>query len=172
MRPGQQKPLTAAQQFLNLRANPICAGEGTLHACRLTWRYCVAPTALSRDYVVRIDYRQGDTPDVFVDAPDLTALAEGRRLPHVYEQMPTRLCLYLPRAHDWRGFMRIDQTIVPWAALWLFYFEEWLASNDWKGGGEHPTQGRTRGDRSAIGRHRADDPLQPPCPQQLTEVDH
>ena len=27
------------------------------------------------------------------------------------------------------------QTIVPWTALWLFYFEEWLTSDDWKGGG-------------------------------------
>jgi hypothetical protein len=27
---------------------------------------------------------------------------------------------------------------VPWTALWLFYFEEWLVSNEWKGGGEHP----------------------------------
>ncbi len=34
--------------------------------------------------------------------------------------------------------MRLDQTIVPWTALWLFYFEEWLESNEWKGGGEHP----------------------------------
>jgi hypothetical protein len=25
-----------------------------------------------------------------------------------------------------------------WATLWLFYFEEWLASDDWKGGGMHP----------------------------------
>lgn len=34
--------------------------------------------------------------------------------------------------------MRLDQTIVPWTMLWLFYFEEWLASGDWKGGGMHP----------------------------------
>jgi hypothetical protein len=27
---------------------------------------------------------------------------------------------------------------VPWTALWLFYFEEWLTSDDWKGGGIHP----------------------------------
>lgn len=33
--------------------------------------------------------------------------------------------------------MRIDQTMVPWSILWLFYFEEWLVSNDWKGGGVH-----------------------------------
>jgi hypothetical protein len=34
--------------------------------------------------------------------------------------------------------MRLDQTVVPWTSLWLFYFEDWLASNEWKGGGEHP----------------------------------
>jgi hypothetical protein len=34
--------------------------------------------------------------------------------------------------------MRLDQTIVPWAALWLFFFEEWLATDEWKGGGVHP----------------------------------
>jgi hypothetical protein len=34
--------------------------------------------------------------------------------------------------------MRIDDTIVPWVYLWLAYFEEWLWSDDWKGGGEHP----------------------------------
>jgi hypothetical protein len=37
--------------------------------------------------------------------------------------------------------MRLDLTVVPWTALWLFYFEEWLASDDWKGGGMHPETG-------------------------------
>jgi hypothetical protein len=23
----------------------------------------------------------------------------------------------------------LDQTVVPWTSLWLFYFEDWLASN-------------------------------------------
>jgi hypothetical protein len=40
---------------------------------------------------------------------------------------------------------RIDQTIVPWAALWLFYFEEWLSSDQWKGGGEHPGEPKVAG---------------------------
>jgi hypothetical protein len=144
MRDGQPRSLTAAQQFLNLRINPICAGTGTLHAGRLVWRYRVSPTPLSREYDVRIDYRQDDIPTVFVDKPDLAALAVGRRLPHVYEQKPTRLCLYLPRAREWATWMRIDLTIVPWVALWLFYFEEWLGSDQWKGGGEHPSESKAR----------------------------
>ena len=40
--------------------------------------------------------------------------------------------------------MRLDQTIVPWAILWLFYFEEWLSSNEWKGGGMHPEEKKGR----------------------------
>lgn len=97
---------------------------------------------MSREYEIRIDYRPGDVPKVFVEEPDLVSLAGGRRLPHVYQKRPARLCLYLPRAREWSGWMRIDQTIVPWAALWLFYFEEWLDSDEWKGGGEHPSRGR------------------------------
>jgi hypothetical protein len=78
------------------------------------------------------------TPRVFVDDPDLLALADGRRLPHVYEQQPPRLCLYVPETGEWTPAMRLDQSIVPWAMLWLFYFEEWLVSDEWKGGGVHP----------------------------------
>jgi hypothetical protein len=105
------------------------------------WRYETSPTLLSRQYRVRIDYRQGGKPRVFVDEPDLIELSGGRRLPHVYSQEPPRLCLYLPDTGEWRVDLRIDQTIVPWTSLWLFYFEEWLDSDDWKGGGIHPGRG-------------------------------
>jgi hypothetical protein len=138
MRVGVRRPLTAAQQFLNLRTNPVCVGNGRLRSGRLVWRYRTTPTPLSRIYVIRIEFQQGDTPDIFVEDPDLTSLAEGRRLPHVYGQKPTRLCLYLPRTREWEAWMRLDQTVVPWTSLWLFYFEEWLVSDDWKGGGQHP----------------------------------
>jgi len=40
--------------------------------------------------------------------------------------------------------MRLDQTVVPWTALWLLYFEEWLFSGEWAGGGLHPIM-RERG---------------------------
>lgn len=141
MRTDQPRPLTAAQQFLNLQKNPIWAGTGTLRAGQLVWRFRAAPTSLSREYGLRIEYRQGGAPQVFVEEPDLSVLAEGRRLPHVYEQQPCRLCLYVPGAGEWGGWMRIDQTIAPWALLWLFYFEEWLSSDEWKGGGKHPQSG-------------------------------
>ena len=139
---GGRRVLTAAHQFMHLKANPICCGAGSLKPGRLTWRYGASPTPLSRRYSLRIEYRQGAKPDVFVDQPDLVELSGGRRLPHVYAQRPPRLCLYLPNAGEWTAELRIDHTIVPWTLLWLFYFEEWLDSNDWKGGGVHPEEGQ------------------------------
>lgn len=135
---GPRKPLTAAQQFINLGGNPISRGSGRLRAGRFAWRYTASPSPLSRDYAVRIDFRQGGRPEIFVETPDLQALADGRRIPHLYQQAPPRLCLYLPGTRQWESWMRLDQTIVPWTAVWLFYFEEWLASDEWKGGGMHP----------------------------------
>lgn len=135
---GRRKPLTAAQQFINLRSNPVSQGAGRLRGGAITWRYSASPSPLSRVYNIRIDFKQGGVPRIFVEAPDLHVLAGGRRIPHLYQQTPPRLCLYLPRTFEWQSWMRLDQTIVPWTALWLFYFEEWLVSDDWKGGGTHP----------------------------------
>lgn len=134
---SSRSELTPAQQFIFLRANPICAGTGRLHVTGLTWNYRDRPTPLSREYSMRITFQRGESPEVFVVDPDLSALAGGRPLPHVYHK-PLRLCLTLPKAREWTGAMRIDQTFVPWATTWLYYFEEWLVSDEWKGGGEHP----------------------------------
>lgn len=135
---GGPKPLTAAQQFLNLRASPISSGHGALRAGRLTWRYVATPSPLSREYGMRIEFAQGGVPEAYVDAPDLQSLAGDRTIPHLYCRKPFKLCLYLPRTYEWQPQMRLDQTVVPWSVLWLFYFEEWLLSDDWKGGGMHP----------------------------------
>ncbi len=132
--------LTPAQHYLFLRYNPICVGHGTLNATGLTWTYRVRPTLISREYEVCITFRAGDAPRVFVASPSLTELAGGRKLPHVYYD-PLRLCLHLPGSGEWEGHMRIDKTFVPWTATWLYYFEEWLDSDDWKGGGKHPEPG-------------------------------
>lgn len=138
MRFDTPRPLTAAQQYLALRSNPSCEGRGHLRGNTLTWPFPVRPTPLSRRYSARVEHRQGKSPQVYIDNPNLTVLADGRRLPHVYDQSPTRLCLYLPGSGEFGAWMRLDQTIVPWTALWLLYFEGWLLSGDWLGGGFHP----------------------------------
>jgi hypothetical protein len=89
---------------------------------------------------VCITFRPGESPRVIAVSPSLTELAGERKIPHVYYD-PLRLCLYLPGSGEWESHMRIDKTFVPWTATWLYYFEEWLESDDWKGGGEHPNTG-------------------------------
>ena len=47
------------------------------------------------------------------------------------------LCLHMfyefSYKHDW-----IADTIVPWTQEWLFFYEIWLATNEWCGGGHTP----------------------------------
>lgn len=137
-RRGGQPGISTAVQLMHLRRNPICPGAGHLGPGRLSWRFACQPTPMARLYQVQIDYTQGDRPVVTVLDPDLSVLADGRRIPHVYTETPMRLCLYLPKARQWHPSLRLDETIVPWTYLWLDYFEEWLWSNEWKGGGIHP----------------------------------
>jgi hypothetical protein len=94
---GRRKPLTAAQQFVNLRGNPVCCGNGVLRTGRFTWRYSAMPSPLSRDYDIRIEFRQGGRPQIFVDGPDLHLLAGGRRIPHLYQQRPPKPACICPR---------------------------------------------------------------------------
>jgi hypothetical protein len=134
---GARPDLSPAQQYLFLKNSRVGHGSGTLNTAGLTWEYGDRPTPLSREYLIRIEYKRRDIPRVFVRDPDINALAGDREIPHVYKD-PLHLCLYLPGSGEWDGTMRIDQTFVPWALVWLYYFEEWLSSNEWKGGGVHP----------------------------------
>ena len=130
--------LTLPQQHFALRASGI-GGSGRLTRKGLEWRYSAKPTPVSRTYQLRMTYTLAAAPDVTVTWPTLVGLADGRRLPHVYSQDPARLCLYMPSTGEWRRQLTLAATVVPWSALWLYYFEDWLASGVWRGGGQHPT---------------------------------
>jgi hypothetical protein len=61
----------------------------------------------------------------------------GDRPPHIYiddDGLGFRLCLYDPWEDDWRSANSIADTIIPWAAEWLFWFEAWLLTGVWSGG--------------------------------------
>lgn len=105
-------------------------GRVSARAGRLAWEGAIHPTSQSETYLVRIDYAPPGSPDITVLSPKLKA-PEGKSLPHVYPG--ERLCLCYP--HQWRAEMRIDQTIVPWIAEWLFHYELWSFTGRWHGGG-------------------------------------
>lgn len=133
-------PLPLALQLANLRAqNPD--GSGHIQRAKLTWHFDAVPTPMSRSYRLRLGYALSTVPQISVVTPNLQSLAGGRHIPHLYDLVRGRLCLYLPKTGEWHDRRLLTETMVPWSLLWLIYFEDWLVSDEWKGGGVHVEQG-------------------------------
>lgn len=110
---------------------------------KIVWRGTIKPTSISEIYEVEISFRHCERPVIRILSPKLE-LAEGaRRLPHVYKG--DLLCLYYPRFQEWTSSKQLADTIVPWTSLWLFYYEVWVATGEWRGGGKHPARGPNNG---------------------------
>jgi len=88
------------------------------------WRGTLQPAAISPVYHVLIKYNIGQVPKVWITSPHLKATA-----PHRYKD--ESLCLYWHKEWPWSPDQDISKTIVPWAALWLYYYEIWLDTNEW-----------------------------------------
>ena len=136
MRP-RAKPLTPIVQ-LELFRKFDQAGSGSVQRQVLSWNTTVRPSAMSRAYGIRITAKFPEPPDVFVTTPSLKELCGGRRIPHLYDQEKIRLCLYYPGSIEYCAAKPMVAQMLPWTATWLYYFEEWLVSDNWKGGGVHP----------------------------------
>ena len=94
------------------------------------------PDPLCRKYTIEIRYAVGNPPEVRVLSPKLEPRADTDRIPHMYGQ--ERLCLFLPGTGQWSSAKPLAVTIVPWASLWLYFYEVWRATGEWLGGGEEP----------------------------------
>jgi hypothetical protein len=100
----------------------------------LVWRGRMQPSPTSRSYLVEMKYRLGATPRVRVVSRLRTRTGES--LPHVWNHSYRVLCLH--ERDDWNPRMLIADTTVPWAAEWLFFYELWLVTGEWDGGGHWP----------------------------------
>lgn len=130
--------VSVAQQFASLRCD-WPEGQGQLTNQGLTWLVALRPTSLSRTYVIRLTYASPNAwPQVHVVSPSLRELVGDRTIPHLYCQRTIRLCLFTPWLCEWQPHQRLSRTLVPWAETWLYYFEDWLITNEWQGGGLHP----------------------------------
>jgi hypothetical protein len=78
----------------------------------------------------------------------------GERLPHVYPL--NTLCLYLGEEWSWAHWLT---DLVGWASEWLFFYEVWLATGTWLGGGLH-SEGvvMNRATRRRLARGRINEP--------------
>ncbi len=139
----KQKKITLVQQMAALkRTFPESHVNYDYRQKRLVWEGILQPTTLSKKYKVKItcdgissiDYK----PNIYVISPKPLSLAENeKKLPHTYDSKQQQICLYDWRCNEWNETMMMSHTIIPWATEWLYFYEIWVATGEWYGGGHH-----------------------------------
>ncbi|MFC0298455.1 hypothetical protein [Geobacillus jurassicus] len=89
------------------------------------WIGTLRPTLSSPFYTIKIIYGKYN-PKVFVIKPTI-----HKEAPHRYSD--GSLCLYYPGDRSYHESLFIADTIIPWTAEWLYYYEKWLEDGIWWG---------------------------------------
>lgn len=89
------------------------------------WSGDLQPTPDSPRYHLRLLHEPDRVPRTWVVSPRLRSDA-----PHRYPDDQS-LCLYWPKRWSWNHRESLAETIIPWAALWLYYYEIWLFTDEW-----------------------------------------
>ncbi len=92
------------------------------------------PSVVSKSYDVRIVFTSLKV-SVYVINEKLELAKNRDKLPHVFSHDEQKLCLYQFDDNKWTPKQSIASTIIPWASEWLYYYEFWLISGEWHGGG-------------------------------------
>ena len=108
----------------------------TFDAFQLKAMGIIQPTPRSEKYTVEIRFHLLKPIQVRVLSPVLILNGIDKKIPHMYSQ--ETLCLYMPKYAEFTRKNYISATIIPWTYLWLYYYEVWHTTGEWKGGGEHP----------------------------------
>jgi hypothetical protein len=123
---GRPRPVSLAiqdfqiqQRFPSFKRHFHRVGHGL-------WTGTLQPRESSPVYHVELRYRVHVAPTVKVLRPDLAPGA-----PHLYPD--GTLCLYWPKEWGWTSDQLIVNTVLPWAADWLYYYELWLDCGKWLG---------------------------------------
>lgn len=142
----KNKKLTISQQLLKL-SNVWNSGRIIFKSYKqFEWRCNLRPTPLSRYYEITVVYKLNCLPTVYVKRDNLLNV-ESSDFPHIYKREKDRVKLCLYYGAEYNSSMYISDTIVPWAVEWLFYYELWLKTGEWYGGGKHP---EIRKDKNSI----------------------
>ena len=116
-----------------------------------TWEGVLAPD--KREHLVRVRYRvpmvlenitlTDAQPRVQVISPKLERHPDYEEgpIPHIYRSeidpsLPY-LCLFSPSLREWDVSDFLADTTIFWANEWLYFYEGWLVTKKWRGGGRH-----------------------------------
>jgi hypothetical protein len=123
--------------------------EGTLEPVKRRYRVRIS---LSLPYAVQSVTLLQIQPEVQIIDPVLEQHPEFEDgpVPHVYVNDNDRslpfLCLFDPYNREWSLSDLLAETTVPWTARYLYFYEGWLVTGKWHGGGRHPTRAERAGD--------------------------
>jgi hypothetical protein len=100
----------------------------------------IVPADGCESYHVTIKYRFDREPHVWITEPAIRPSAAC----HMYEEDGS-LCLYDHRESPWHEDMMVHQTIIPWTAEWIVFYELWKLTGEWLGpAAPHGSGGKTR----------------------------
>lgn len=91
----------------------ICRGEFLIDGCNA--------------YDIRIEFRAGACPQVFILNPQIESTAEI----HIYRE--GSLCLYFPGDLQWKPVTNIAEYTIPWIYEWILYYELYIKTSKWEG---------------------------------------
>jgi hypothetical protein len=94
---------------------------------RLVSRGRIQPTETSAVYRIEVCYEPWSAPEVRVLEPAIKS--EGKL--HFYKN--GTLCLYDWREQPWEKRLRLADTVIPWTAEWLLFYEIYLLTGKWIG---------------------------------------
>ncbi|MCW5725031.1 MAG: hypothetical protein KIS81_08730 [Maricaulaceae bacterium] len=106
------------------------------------WVGEIRPIAVT--YRVLVDWSLGEAPNVSMLSPKLKPRAGEHfiDIPHLNLNVdrPERsaFCLFDPNNNEWDTSKFIADTTVPWAAEWLWRYEQWHLLGAWIGSGVGP----------------------------------
>jgi hypothetical protein len=100
---------------------------GRVNGDRLVCRGRLQPTERSPQYKVEVAYRYGDNPKIWVVDPEIPY----EKAIHMYAD--GSLCLYDWREQPWKESYHLYDTILPWTAEWLLYYEIYRMTGKWIG---------------------------------------
>lgn len=92
----------------------------------LVFTGALSPGETSPLYEIQVEYIPPKYPKVLVLSPEIHPEA-----PHRWKDKS--LCLFNPRTFRWHSHHLVAKSIIPWTALWLFFYEGWLETGIWYG---------------------------------------
>lgn len=133
------------ESTLNMYKNMLQLSK--LEGCRIVAkkRNCFSAEILIRDgkYKIRLDYYATGNPEVYIVSPaiDMSSPMEihtfGLKFHGAYNKKLPCLCLTYYDIDKWNSSVLLTESYIPWAIEWTEFYELWLLTGIWYGGGVH-----------------------------------